>query len=91
MDPDFAVELARHTLLTALTIAAPLLAATLLLALVLALVQTILNLQEQTLTVIPKIVIAVLVTFLLTPWVLRSLIDFTVPMLGNMLSNGAGA
>jgi flagellar biosynthesis protein FliQ len=91
MDPDFAVELARHTLLTALKIAAPLLAATLLLALVLALVQTIMNLQEQTLTVIPKIVIAVIVTFLLTPWILRALVDFTVPMLSDLLVRGGGA
>ncbi len=85
MDQGLAVELARQTLIAALTVCAPLLAAILLVALVLAILQTVLNLQEQTLTVVPKIVIAVLLTVLLLPWVLSRLVDFTVPILSELL------
>ncbi len=85
MDPNTAIEFARTTLLTALKVAAPLLASVLLLALVLAIVQTVLNLQEQTLTIVPKIVTAVLMTCVLAPWMLRALMEFTIPLLRDVL------
>ena len=86
MDSVTAIELARETLVTALTIAAPILAAVLCLALMLAILQTVTNLQEQTLTVVPKIILAVVVTYLLTPWVLSSIVDFTVPLFSDWLA-----
>lgn len=85
MDPNTAIEYARNTLLTALTVAAPLLGAVLLLALFLAIAQTVLNLQEQTLTIVPKIVTAILMTCLLAPWMLRALMEFTLPLLRDVL------
>lgn len=85
MDPNTAIEYARTTLLTALTVAAPLLGCVLIIALVLAIVQTVLNLQEQTLTIIPKVVTAILMTCLLAPWMLRALMEFTIPLLRDVL------
>lgn len=88
MEPTYAIELARATLLTALAVAAPLLAGVLVVALLLAIVQTVLNLQEQTLTVVPKVVVALVMTSLLAPWMLRTLLDFAVPILRDVLAQG---
>ena len=76
MNPAAAIELVRHTLLTALVIAAPLLASVLLVSLIIAIMQTVVNIQEQTLTIIPKVVTALIVTTLLAPWMLQTLLDF---------------
>jgi len=86
MEPALAIELARQTLVTALTVAAPLLGAVLILALCLAILQTIMNLQEQTLTIVPKVITAAAVTFVMAPWVMQSLMDFTIPLLRDVLS-----
>lgn len=86
MDSSAAIELARHTLFTALAMAAPLLACVLFIALLLSVLTTVLNLNEQTLTVVPKIVAAFLITALLAPWMLRALLDFTVPLLRDVLA-----
>lgn len=86
METAQAIELARHTLIAALMMAAPLLAAVLLTALLLAVIQTVLNLQEQALTVVPKLVLTALMVVALAPWMLRRLIEFTVPLLRDALS-----
>ncbi|MFH0946377.1 MAG: flagellar biosynthetic protein FliQ [Planctomycetota bacterium] len=86
MEIAAAIELARQTLFTALAMAGPILGCVLIVAFCLAILQTVLNLQEQTITVVPKIITAILVAILLAPWVLRSLIDFTVPLLRDILA-----
>ena len=86
MDPGIAVELSRQTLVAALTVAAPVLGAVLLIALCLAVLQTVMNLQEQSLTIVPKVLVAALVTFVMAPWVIRSLMDFTIPLFRDVLS-----
>ena len=85
MNPASAIELVRHTLLTALSIAAPLLASVLLVSLIIAILQTVVNIQEQTLTIIPKVVTALIVTTLLAPWMLQTLLDFAIPLLRDVL------
>ncbi len=85
MEPATAIDLARQMLMTALTMAAPLLAGVLLVSLTLAIVTTVLNLQEQTLTIVPKIITALVLTGLLAPWLLQSLLDFTVVLLRDVL------
>jgi len=85
VEPNVAIEYARTTLLTALTVAAPLLASVLVIALILAILQTVLNLQEQTLTIVPKVVTAILMTVLLAPWMLQALMEFTLPLLRDVL------
>lgn len=88
MEIGLAVDLVQKTLLAALALTAPILGAVLLLALFLAIVTTVFNLQEQTLTTVPKIVAALVLTLLLAPWMLRSVLDFTVPLLRDVLANG---
>ncbi len=89
MEVGTAVDLTQRTLLAALSLAAPMLGAVLLLALFLAIVTTVFNLQEQSLTVVPKIVAAFVLSFLLAPWMLRQIMDFTIPLLRDALASVA--
>lgn len=86
MNAQAALDLVRQTLMTALIMAAPLLAAVLIVSLMIAILQTVVNVQEQTLTIIPKVVVALLMTMLLAPWMLQKLLDFTVPLLRDLLA-----
>lgn len=87
MELSTAIDLVQKTLFAALALAAPILGAVLLLALVLAIATTVFNLQEQTLTTIPKITAAFVLTLVLAPWMLRQVLDFTVPLLRDALAN----
>lgn len=87
MELSTAIDLVQKTLFAALALAAPILGAVLLLALALAIVTTVFNLQEQTLTTIPKITAAFVLTLMLAPWMLRQVLDFTVPLLRDALAN----
>ena len=49
-----------------------------------SLLQAVTSLQEQTLTFIPKVVALGGLTLLLTPWLLRSISEFTISIITRM-------
>jgi flagellar biosynthetic protein FliQ len=74
------IELVRDTLIIALKIAAPILAAGVVVGLIISIFQAITSIQEQTLTFVPKIVAMLLVAVVLIPWIAVRLMEFTVAM-----------
>ena len=78
MDHDImqAVDLGRRTLLIAVQLAFPVLAAGLVIGVTISILQAATQVQEQTLTFIPKMFVVVATLFLLMPWMLQVLIDF---------------
>jgi flagellar biosynthetic protein FliQ len=81
---DLALHMLSSVLWTALTISAPLLAATLLVGLLVSIVQVVTQVQEASLTFIPKIVTAVIVLVVCGPWMLKRLVAFAVNLISNM-------
>lgn len=81
MDPELAIHLARKTLITVFTVATPILVVVMLTGIGVAILQTVLSIQEQTLSTVPKILAASAVVFGLLPWFLRALADFSIPLL----------
>lgn len=71
------VSLARDAVLQLLVLAAPLMVASVLVGLVVAVVQAATSIQEQTLSFVPKIFAVLGVALLLGPWLGASMIDFT--------------
>jgi flagellar biosynthetic protein FliQ len=65
----------------ALLISAPLMILGILTGLIVALFQSLTQLQEQTLAFAPKIVAVFLGLFFFGPWMLRRLVDFTAYLL----------
>lgn len=79
MDYD-AVDLVRSALLQALILATPILGAGLVVGLIISLLQAVTQVQEQTLTFVPKIIVMILVAVVLLSWIVVQMIDFTMEM-----------
>ncbi|MFM1871834.1 MAG: hypothetical protein RL398_1256 [Planctomycetota bacterium] len=90
MNHETFLDLAKSALLTALLICAPALLIGMAVGLVISFFQTITSLQEQTLTIVPKM-LAVLVTIvLLMPWILNTLREYTAALFSNLSAYGMG-
>jgi flagellar biosynthetic protein FliQ len=77
MSHTLVVDLARQMILTAAMVSAPMLAVALVVGLVISLIQAVTQIQEQTLSFVPKL-IAVAATFIVAlPWMLQMLVRYT--------------
>jgi flagellar biosynthetic protein FliQ len=80
MSHTLVVDLARNMILTSALVAAPMLAVALFVGLVISLIQAVTQIQEQTLSFVPKL-IAVAVTFLIAlPWIIQILMRYTIEL-----------
>jgi flagellar biosynthesis protein FliQ len=77
MTPENVMDLAHSTLLVTSMIAAPLLLVALVTGLVIGMLQAATQINESTLSFIPKLLVLVLTLFAAGPWILRVLVDFT--------------
>jgi len=84
MSPDSVMDLAHGTLLVTSMIAAPLLLTALLTGLVIGMLQAATQINEATLSFIPKLLVLVLALFVSGSWILRVLIDFTRDLYANI-------
>ncbi len=84
MTPDLAIDLFKTTVVFALYVVAPFLGVMLVVGLIASVIQSVTSMQEQTLTFIPKLLAMAGLLLLLTPWLLRSLSEFTVMMISRM-------
>lgn len=77
MTEEMVLGLARQALMTALLVSSPILALGLVTGLVIGIFQATTQIHEQTLAFVPKIVVVMLGSLLLGPWMLVKLLDFT--------------
>lgn len=77
MESDVALRLISHMLITAALISAPLILANLLVGLVISIIQVVTQIQEMTLTFVPKLIVSVLVLLIFGNWMLSTLQVFT--------------
>ena len=76
MTEQLAIYLTSHTLTTALMVSAPMLLAGLIIGVIISIVMAVTQINEMTLTFVPKIVATVLALIYFLPWMGRMLIDF---------------
>lgn len=88
MNPDVAIDLFKSTVMFSLYIVAPFLLVMLVVGLIASLIQSVTSMQEQTLTFIPKLVAMAGLLLLLTPWLLRSLSEYTITIISRMGAMG---
>jgi len=74
--PEYVVSLAGEAVKLALILSAPLLGAGLVVGLIIAILQATTQVQEMTLTIIPKIVVVLLVLLAAAPWMLNKMSEF---------------
>jgi flagellar biosynthetic protein FliQ len=86
MDIEHAAELIRDAGLAALVVAAPALVVVALVGFGSGLLQGLTQIQDPTLTLIPKLVAATLVVLLLLPWMLGRLVDYSATLIRDIPS-----
>jgi len=77
MTPEFVVDLARRAIETTLLLSAPMLLAALVVGLLISIFQAATQINEQTMTFIPKIVVVLVAMLLFAPWLIRVMLSFT--------------
>lgn len=80
MNIDQAVDVVRESLYVALTISGPILAVGLFIGLMVSIFQAITQIQEQTLSFVPKIVGMAIAAIAILPWVGMRLLEFAERM-----------
>ncbi|MFD1034605.1 flagellar biosynthetic protein FliQ [Sphingomonas hankookensis] len=81
MDSDRAIGLMNDMLWTCITVAGPLLAAMLVVGLAISVLQVATQLQEATLSYIPKLLVATALLLLTGSWMIARITDFARSML----------
>lgn len=77
---DLGLDIVRTALLETLIVSLPILGAGLLIGLIISLFQAVTQIQEQTLTFVPKIVVMIVVAVVLLGWISMRLADFAIAM-----------
>lgn len=84
MSQEFVLHLAREALLVALLLAAPALLIGLAVGLAISIFQATTQIQEQTLTFVPKIIAVLLSLLFFGSWMLTTLLSFTSNLFSNL-------
>ncbi len=88
MDTDYIIYLGRHTLETALLLAAPILSVCAVTGIVISLFQAVTSLRDMTLTIVPKLVAVGFALLLFGNWMLEVIMTFTLEIFNQIQSYG---
>ena len=80
---EYAVEIMRHTIETALWMGAPLLIVATLVSLLINVAQVLTSLQDSTVSTVPRLFAVAAATLFLLPWMTHRLAAFTVQMFSD--------
>nr|WP_298684005.1 flagellar biosynthesis protein FliQ [uncultured Dongia sp.] len=86
MDEAALLEIARDAVIVTLKVGAPIMLISLIVGLIISLFQALTQIQEATLTFVPKVIIVFMSLLLLAPFMLHALTDFTE----QIMSRAAG-
>jgi flagellar biosynthetic protein FliQ len=89
MDADTGMHLLAQMLLTAAKVSAPILVGTLLVGLLVSVFQVVTQIQEMTLTFIPKLILVVALFLMLGSWMMAVVVEFARQVIG--MAGGMGA
>lgn len=84
MQQQAVIDLAQQALLITLYVSAPLLGLALLVGLAISIFQATTQIQEQTLSFVPKIVVVLGALVVFGPWMLSTIIDYTTNLFLNV-------
>lgn len=84
MTADLATQLISQMLWTAVLVATPILGTALIVGLIISIVQVITQVQEMSLTFIPKLGAVVVALILLGPWMIKRILAFGTTIISNI-------
>jgi len=80
MNQDFAVQVIYQGVTTVLMISLPAVGVGLLVGFMVSLFQAVTQIQEQTLTFVPKVISVLLMVAFTSPWIISVMVDFTTTL-----------
>lgn len=88
MDSSFVLYLGRHTLETALLLAAPILVTCMVVGITITLLQAVTSIRDMTLTIVPKLLAVGAVTLIFGGWMLQIVLRFTTEIFAHIQGYG---
>ncbi|MHC4365603.1 MAG: flagellar biosynthesis protein FliQ [Planctomycetota bacterium] len=88
MDSSFALYLGRHTLETALLLAAPILLTCMVVGVTVTLFQAVTSIRDMSLTIVPKLMAVGVVMLLFGGWMLQVILRFSNEIFGHIQNIG---
>ena len=89
MSENMVMSIVKEALYTSLLVGGPILILTLLVGLLVSIFQATTQIQEQTLTFVPKVIVIALTLAIGGNWMLNEIIKFTIKIM-NMIANVTG-
>ncbi len=86
MAPTDALDLAREAVIVTLKLGAPIMLLALVIGLIVSFLQALTQIQEATLTFVPKMVVILLSLLVLLPFMLSTLVDFTDSLFARVIA-----
>lgn len=83
MTESMVMDIGAHAIRTTIYLAGPMLVAAMVVGLVVSIFQAITQINEATLTFIPKMITIVLVLVIMAPWMLEIMSEYTKVVFGN--------
>ncbi len=80
MGQDFAVQVIYQGVITILMVSMPIVGVGLLVGFLISLFQAVTQIQEQTLTFVPKVISVLLMVAFTSPWIISMMVDFTTTL-----------
>lgn len=84
MNQAVLIDLARQTVTLIILLSTPLLAVTLIIGLIVSIVQAVTQIQEPTLSFVPKMLGVFIALALFGPWMLNTMLIFTANLLASL-------
>ena len=84
MTPEYVLDMARQAMQVAMMVGAPMLLVSLVVGLLVAVFQAATQLNEQTLSFIPKLLAVAATMVLVGPWIVAVIVDYTRGVLTNI-------
>lgn len=88
MNEAVVLGLAKEALIVALEVSAPILGASLVIGIVVSLIQAVTQVNEMTLTFVPKLIGVFVAMLIFGPWMMETLLSFSAGLFANMGSYG---
>ncbi|MES2202582.1 MAG: flagellar biosynthesis protein FliQ [candidate division FCPU426 bacterium] len=84
MSPEFALDVGKQALILVVELSAPILLLGLLVGVLISIMQSVTQIQEMTLTFVPKIIVTVMAMIFFGPWMLRVLMSYTIQLYSSL-------
>jgi flagellar biosynthetic protein FliQ len=88
ISPEFVIDVGRRAVEMILLLSSPMLVCAVLVGLLVSIFQATTQINEQTMTFVPKIVAVLVALLVCAPWIIRNLVEFTREMISSIATLG---